>query len=622
MFTRNRVVGPLFSSFAVTFQHINDNSTTMTSISSSNIIPTIQNVPIRRLELPRRPTGAADDSSSQTKLYPFVIVGNGIAGKAAVEQIIRQAKPSNYRDSDILVIDPHDTASTPTTVSSSSKRVTYLKNHVINMDLAKQQLSLSDGTLVRYHACLVATGMGEIDMIMGTKVLDQDAVDYVYDASIRTTQDHLATAVEKGQHVTLVGGDGWESVCTASWLADLAAKRGWKGCVSLLTPLSGVLATSTPHYVTNAIGKRLRAKGIEIVAYSQVRYIGGKGTFSAPSGMISAPELGVYISRVHDSMFTNILYTDKIAMFPRAAPHSHCGAPLNCANHFAAEAGLEPASSGGFLVNHAMLASKNVYVAGELANVPTAMFGRSCYSGVDHAYHTGNNTHHQAMNDSELIDYASVYTECLNLTPSLTHIGVVAGRNMAGGFQVYSHIPVYEASAPESGVFLTWVGKCSTSNESHGYWWKIDSSSSHHHHHHHNHNNGNDNNRTTTKVDEQKSGSKEKPPASKSESSSSTTPWGDTLSSYFGMTPKKGASSDSSLHAPPKGKSALQRHQQQPRLKVDGGDGSGSSSVVVSPALPPSPPLGLGVVFFTEDDIVTGVLIAGNCSAPHTHSTF
>ena len=185
---------------------------------------------------------------------------------------------------------------------------------------------------------------------------------------------------------------------------------------------------------------------------------------------------------------------------------------------------------------------------------------------------------------------------------------------MAGGFHVYSHIPIYEASAPESGVFLTWVGKCSTSNESHGYWWKVNSN---HHHHHHHHSNGNDNNRTTTKGDEQKSGSKEKPPTGKSEPSS-TTPWGDTLSSYFGMAPKKGAASDSLLHAPPKGKSALQRHQQQPRQKADS-DGSGISSVA-SPALPPSPPLGLGIVFFTEDDIVTGVLIAGNFRHTHIHT--
>ena len=394
-FTRNRVVGPLFSSFAITFVHLIDNTTATTSSnsnsSSSNNIPTIQNVPIRRREPSRRPVSAADESLSLTKQYPFVIVGNGVAGRAAVEQIIRHAKPSNHRDADILVIDPHDASPSPAALSSSSssKRVMYMKDHVMNMDLAKQQLSLSDGTLIRYHACLVATGTGEIDMSLGPKVLDHDAADDVYDASARTTRDKLADAVENGQHVTLVGGDGWESVCTASWLAEVAAKRGWKGCVSLVTPLSGALATSTPHYVTNAIGKRLRSKGIEIVSYSQVRYIGGKGTFSVPSGMISDPGLGVYISRVHDSLYTNILFTDKIGIFPRAAPHSHCGAPLNCTNHFAAVAGLELASSGGFLVNHAMLASKNVYVAGELANVPTDTFGRSLFSGVDHAHHTG-----------------------------------------------------------------------------------------------------------------------------------------------------------------------------------------------------------------------------------------
>ena len=310
-----------------------------------------------------------------------------------MEQIIHHATPSNHREADVLVIDPHDAAAVPLPAASSSsmsKRVMYMKNHVTNMDLAKQQLSLSDGTLIKYHACLVATGLSEIDMSFGTKVVDHDAVGDVYDASAPTTRATLADAVENGQHVTLVGGDGWESVCTASWLAEIAAKRGWKGCVSLVTPLSGVLATSTPHYVANAIGKRLRAKGIEIVAYSQVRYIGGKGTFAVPSGMVSDPALGVYISRVHDSLYTNILFTDKIGMFPRAAPPLHGGAPLNCTNHFAAVAGLEPASSGGFLVNHAMLASKNVYVAGELANVPTAMFGRSLFSGVDHAHHTGD----------------------------------------------------------------------------------------------------------------------------------------------------------------------------------------------------------------------------------------
>ena len=70
--------------------------------------------------------------------------------------------------------------------------------------------------------------------------------------------------------MTLVGCDAWDSVWTASYLADTAAARGWKGSVSMVTPLSGVLASSLPHYLSAAIGRRLRAKGVEVVTYSQV----------------------------------------------------------------------------------------------------------------------------------------------------------------------------------------------------------------------------------------------------------------------------------------------------------------------------------------------------------------
>jgi len=43
---------------------------------------------------------------------------------------------------------------------------------------------------------------------------------------------------------------------------------------------------------------------------------------------------------------------------------------------------LEVASSGGFLVNPAMLATNGVFVAGELANVPTIAFGRTLFAGT------------------------------------------------------------------------------------------------------------------------------------------------------------------------------------------------------------------------------------------------
>ena len=61
------------------------------------------------------------------------------------------------------------------------------------------------------------------------------------------------------------------------------------------------------------------------------------------------------------------------------------------------------------------------------------------FSGVDHAYQTGR----------------------------------IAGRNMAGISDRYRHLPVYEATAPESGIYLTLLGKCSTVYETHGFWWRV-----------------------------------------------------------------------------------------------------------------------------------------------------
>ena len=116
----------------------------------------------------------------------------------------------------------------------------------------------------------------------------------------------------------------------------------------------------------------------------------------------------------------------------------HPGPPMNCTGHFAARAGLEVGINGGFLVNRCMLASDGVYLSGEVANVRMSV-GRGIYTGVDHAYHTG----------------------------------IVAGRNMAGVFDTYDHIPIYEASAKESDIHLTFVGHCSSAFETHGFWWKL-----------------------------------------------------------------------------------------------------------------------------------------------------
>ena len=102
------------------------------------------------------------------------------------------------------------------------------------------------------------------------------------------------------------------------------------------------MSSSLPRYLSVAIGKRLNARGVELIPYAQVRYIGGPSTFAFLStanlniseseekndNQYSSPKnakIGIYLSRVYDSLHTNVLYTDKVALFPTSVPYANQG---------------------------------------------------------------------------------------------------------------------------------------------------------------------------------------------------------------------------------------------------------------------------------------------------------
>lgn len=220
---------------------------------------------------------------------------------------------------------------------------------------------------------------------------------------------------------------------------------------------------------------------------------------------------------------------------------------MNCSSHFAAKAGLEVGTNGGFLVNRCMLASDGVYISGEVANVRTAL-GRGIFTGVDHAHHTG----------------------------------MVAGRNMAGVFDVYDHIPIYEASAQESDIHLTFVGHCSSAFETHGFWWRLGGSSS-----------------------SSSSSSSSVPSSSGKGRNSSGDAVGPAQQSFakrlqsdlygiFGYRPSGESKASKIISFAPKGKGNVR--------KTDDDAAGGKLQ----------PPLGLGVLFYVDNEVVVGVLISGS----------
>jgi hypothetical protein len=220
---------------------------------------------------------------------------------------------------------------------------------------------------------------------------------------------------------------------------------------------------------------------------------------------------------------------------------------MNCSNHFAAKAGLEVGINGGFLVNRCMLASDGVYISGEVANVRTAL-GRGIFTGVDHAHHTG----------------------------------IVAGRNMAGVFDVYDHIPIYEASALESDIHLTFVGHCSSAFDTHGFWWRLGGTSS-------------SSSSTTSSVSS----------SSAKASGASTDRVGPAQQSFanrlqtdlygiFGYRPSGESKASKIISFAPKGKGNVKKTVE---------DAAGGKM---------QPPLGLGVLFYVDNEVVVGVLISGS----------
>ena len=187
---RMRRVAP--AAVAAAVQLVASASTRNTSSDSPNI-----HVPIRRRPPPAPATSATASISSSSgrgvepKRFTHVVVGYGVAGAAAVEQIVALTAGPLLTESDILVVDPN------VPPPGLPKRVTYVRSAVRAMDVTTQHLYLEDGSSVRYKDCLVATGPGAAQIELDPRAVDGDVLDHVLDMSTAASRDALADAVRR-----------------------------------------------------------------------------------------------------------------------------------------------------------------------------------------------------------------------------------------------------------------------------------------------------------------------------------------------------------------------------------------------------------------------------------------
>ena len=297
-------------------------------------------IPIRHA---RQTSDQSEEKSVTSKKFTYVIVGCGVSGSAALGEILRHSNAQKNGGRDILIVDSQREAfsklgSSGIMSSSSMRRVQYMEGMVVDMNLPSRQLRLTDGSTVTYENCLISVGSKLTDLDFGEKMLADDCACDLVDMSIGSSTEELMTAVRSGLHVSLIGADTWGVISIASQLADFSRLNGYKGTVSIVTPSPGVMASSLPRYLSVALGKRLSTKGVELAAYSQVRYISGPSTFafgrsvneessdkSTGTSATDRANIGIYLSRVYDSLNTSILYTDKVALFPNSSPIANQG---------------------------------------------------------------------------------------------------------------------------------------------------------------------------------------------------------------------------------------------------------------------------------------------------------
>ena len=291
----------------------------------------------------------------------------------------------------------------------------------------KKILELDDGTFVSYDQCLVAIGKtgstlelaGPIDKDLLNKTRKFFIMPKLSAGSGSQKQMKvLNDIVEKGGHVTIMGAvsDNFDVIEVAAELCATAAKFGYTKSVSIVCSSTGLLSQRVPRTFSQAINNRLKAMGMQIFPYQQIRYLKNE-------------ECGVRVfsGETYDSVATGYFDTDACVLI---------GTGYSSQKEFIDNSGLASYNGlHGFIeVNRSLQAAAGLYVAGDIAMTSfTKTIGKGSWSGENFKIETGR----------------------------------MAAMNMLGNSLMFNSIPYTSHNFNGSGIELTMVGYCSSSLTTH-----------------------------------------------------------------------------------------------------------------------------------------------------------
>jgi hypothetical protein len=374
--------------------------------------------------------------------YKYVIVGFGVSGQEAARVLAER-----YRNRlNLAVIEPF-------AVDVNRKAITLpyriINSSIVDMDVKKKHLKLSNAMTISYEKCLLATG-SLANLIDASAFIAADCnLAHLYDINNIFDRERLIDMAAKGQHITIAGASDWSSIHFAGQLAEAAAKENYSGSVTIITPSPNLLYSTLPKYLSQAIMRSLSSYGANIIPYSQIKYIANSFQPSANSNLF------IYTGTTYDSIKTNSIDTDALAFnpyigIPKLSHHyqRHQHQQLQMKDslkkyqdwiEILRSVGLEIERDGmGIVANRSGEAVRDIFVGGDIGCVYAPYAGRGVYAGHIHARASGRQ----------------------------------AAYHMLGEGEFHDDLPTYHLSSRELGVNLLLLGQCITTLETHGYWWK------------------------------------------------------------------------------------------------------------------------------------------------------
>lgn len=389
------------------------------------------------------------------KVYKYALLGEGDGINAAFKELSVKGNQKN----EIFRINPLST--------DESQQIDQL-------DLHSKRIIFKNGKTIRYEKCL-------IDLIsppatLPKKHYDEKLLNYdppiILEINDKQHLQHAIRLVEDGKHITIIGGLSWEMISYAATLAKHGQSHRNPRPVTLVFPSYGPLAHLLPRYFSQVIHKRLTSIGVEVIPYSNIRYIATSSSdlsseterTTHEDKVNTSPEVTIYLAKTYDSLNTTSFVTNGLFFQPQ--PLTSFPLPSQTAvttddrlssyrflfNHKELE--LHP-FTGGIMVNGSLEVLKDVAIIGPLAS---------------HPYHFTTAQSSQSYRHN-----------CINCHHYYKQMGRFIGQlweNREDKKMFFNALPVNYMISKEMNFGLITIGHCSSHLDSHTFSVKQPLSSS------------------------------------------------------------------------------------------------------------------------------------------------